>query len=205
MRGRSQFDMAHPLAPHPAERHFHAALLADHALVLHALVLAAQALVILDRPEDAGAEQAVPLRLEGPVVDRLGLLDLTEGPRQDLLRRRDRDTNLIERLGGSRRAEDIHDVLVHSPSPGGGCAFRRARHKEFKGLNEARGASAACPETQSRYSAAVAGGSSALAASGFSFVVSSTLRPSDRISFTSTLKLSGMPASKLSSPRTIDS
>jgi hypothetical protein len=45
-------------------------------LVLHALVLAAQALVVLDRPEDARAEQAVPLRLEGAVVDRLGLLDL---------------------------------------------------------------------------------------------------------------------------------
>jgi hypothetical protein len=48
--------------------------------VLHALVLAAQALVVLDRPEDAGAEQAVPLRLEGAVVDGLGLLDLAERP-----------------------------------------------------------------------------------------------------------------------------
>ncbi len=34
---------------------------------------------------------------------------------------------------------------------------------------------------------------------------SSTFRPSERISLTSTLKLSGMPASKLSSPRTIAS
>ena len=34
---------------------------------------------------------------------------------------------------------------------------------------------------------------------------SSMLRPSERISLTSTLKLSGMPASKLSSPLTIDS
>ena len=34
---------------------------------------------------------------------------------------------------------------------------------------------------------------------------SSTLRPSERISFTSTLKLSGMPDSNVSSPRTIAS
>src|SRR5580698_5509936 len=34
---------------------------------------------------------------------------------------------------------------------------------------------------------------------------SSTLRPSERISLTSTLKLSGIPASNASSPRTIDS
>jgi hypothetical protein len=53
--------------------------------VLQALVLAAQALVVLDRAEDLGAEQAVAFRLEGPVVDRLGLLDLAERPRADLL------------------------------------------------------------------------------------------------------------------------
>jgi hypothetical protein len=67
-----ELDVAHALAAHLGERHFDAALLADHAAVLQALVLAAQALVVLDRPEDLGAEQAVPLRLEGAVVDRLG-------------------------------------------------------------------------------------------------------------------------------------
>ncbi len=50
------------------------------------------------------------------------------------------------------------------------------------------------------YSAAIAGGSSSL-----STLSSSTLRPRLRISFTSTLKLSGMPASKVSSPLTIAS
>jgi hypothetical protein len=84
--GARQLDVAHALAAHLGQRHFDAALLADDALVLHALVLAAQALVVLDRPEDAGAEQAVALGLEGAVVDRLRLLDLAEGPRQDLLR-----------------------------------------------------------------------------------------------------------------------
>jgi hypothetical protein len=51
--------------------------------VLHALVLAAVALVVLDRPEDLRAEQAVALRLEGAVVDRLGLLDLAVRPLAD--------------------------------------------------------------------------------------------------------------------------
>jgi hypothetical protein len=63
-----------------------AALFADDALVLHALVLAAKALVVLDRPEDARAEQAVTLRLERAVVDGFRLLDLAVGPRQNLLR-----------------------------------------------------------------------------------------------------------------------
>src|SRR5579864_5966149 len=86
--GSSEFDMAHTLAPHARQRHLDRALLADDALVLHPLVLAAQALVILDRPEDARAEQTVTFRLEGAVIDGLRLLDLAVGPGQDFLRRR---------------------------------------------------------------------------------------------------------------------
>src|SRR6204780_1795857 len=110
---RRELDMAHALAPHPRERHFDRALLADDALVLHALVLAAQALVILDRPEDARAEQAVALGLEGTVVDGLRLLDLAVGPGQNLLRRRDRDPDLVEDLSRRRRIKKIHNLLVH--------------------------------------------------------------------------------------------
>src|SRR5208282_5435487 len=55
--------------------------------MLQALVLAAQALVILHRPEDLGAKQAVALGLEGAVVDRFRLLYLAVGPGTDLLRR----------------------------------------------------------------------------------------------------------------------
>ena len=114
VRDRSgEFDMAHALAPHARQRHLDAALLADDALVLHALVLAAQALVVLDRPEDARAEQAVALGLEGPVVDRLRLLDLAVGPGQNLLRARDRDPDLVEDLSRNLRAEEIHDFLIH--------------------------------------------------------------------------------------------
>ena len=49
-----------------------------------------------------------------------------------------------------------------------------------------------------------AGAGSSLGAAA-SELISSTLRPSARISLTSTLKLSGMPASKVSSPRTMAS
>src|SRR5205814_10394167 len=87
--------------------------LADDALVFHALVLAAQALVVLDRPEDARAEQPVTLGLEGAVVDGLRLFDLAVRPRQDLFRARDRDADLIEDLRRHLRAEKIHNFLVH--------------------------------------------------------------------------------------------
>jgi hypothetical protein len=99
VRGRAgQLDVAHPLAAHLGQRHFHAALLADHAAVLQALVLAAQALVVLDRPEDLGAEQAVTLRFERAVVDGLRLLDLAERPRTDLLGRGQPDLDRVEML-----------------------------------------------------------------------------------------------------------
>ena len=88
---RRQLDMAHALAPHLRQGDLDAALLADDAAIFHALVLAAQALVVLDRTEDAGAEQTVALGLEGAVVDGLRLLDLAEGPRPDAFRARDRD------------------------------------------------------------------------------------------------------------------
>src|SRR5271155_3900906 len=105
--------MAHALAPHARQRHLDRALLADDALVLHALVLAAQALVILDRPEDARAEQAVALGLEGAIVDGLRLFDLAVGPGQNLFRARDGDPDLVEDLSRHLRAEKIHDLLVH--------------------------------------------------------------------------------------------
>jgi hypothetical protein len=116
--GAGQLDVAHALAPHLGQRHFHAALLADDAAVLHPLVLAAEALVVLDRPEDTGTEQAIAFRLERAVVDGLRLLDLTVRPREDPLRAGDRDANLIEALGSARLAEEIHQLLhLYLPSP----------------------------------------------------------------------------------------
>src|SRR3979411_354774 len=105
--------MAHALAHDPRQRHFDRALLADDALVLHALVLPAQALVILDWPEDARAEQAVALGLEGAIVDGLRLLDLAVRPGKNLLRARDGNPDLVEDLSRHLRAEKIHDFLIH--------------------------------------------------------------------------------------------
>src|SRR6201991_2931120 len=106
--------MAHTLAPHARQRNLDRAFLADDALVLHALVLAAQALVVLDRAEDARAEQAVTLRLERAVVDGLRLLDLAERPGQNLFRARQRYPDGIEHLRGRLGIEEIHDLLVHA-------------------------------------------------------------------------------------------
>jgi hypothetical protein len=97
VRGRrGQLDVAHALATHLGQRDFDAALLADHTAVLEALVLAAQALVVLDRAEDLGAEQTIALRLEGAVVDGFRLLDFAVGPGADLVRRRETDGDRVE-------------------------------------------------------------------------------------------------------------
>jgi hypothetical protein len=80
--------------------------------VLHALVLAAQALVVLDRPEDLRAEQAIALRLERPIVDGLGLLDLAVRPASDLVRRREAnaDRDVVERV--LRLLEEVVDIIM---------------------------------------------------------------------------------------------
>jgi hypothetical protein len=112
--GRGQFDMAHPLAAHLLQRDFNAAFLADDAAIFHALVFAAEAFVVLDRPEDTGAEQAVTFRLEGPVVDGFRLLDLAIGPRQNPLGRGQRDLDLVEGLDRRHRVERVgREFLVH--------------------------------------------------------------------------------------------
>ena len=95
----------------PSKRNFNAAFLADDAAILHALVLAAQAFVILDRTENAGAEQAVPFRLEGTVVDGLRLLDLAVGPRADTLRAGDRDLDLVE---SSAACDLVRRIFINS-------------------------------------------------------------------------------------------
>src|SRR3546814_272591 len=116
--------MAHALAADLGHRDLDTAFLADDALVFHALVLAAQAFVILDRTEDARAEQAVALGLERAVVDRLGLLDLAERPRTDALGARDADLDHVEGLGLRDR---VHEVgkLVHILAPSSPLAAGR--------------------------------------------------------------------------------
>ena len=109
--GRGQVDVAEALAAHLGLDHLDAALLADDPAVLHALVLAAVALVVLHWAEDLRAEQAVPFRLERPVVDRLRLLDLAVRPLTDLLGRRQRNADRRERQRIFRLLEEVENVF----------------------------------------------------------------------------------------------
>ena len=207
--GRGELDMAHAVAAHLLHRHFDAAFFADDALVLHALVLAAQAFVVLHRAEDAGAEQPVPLRLEGAVVDRLGLFDLAVAPAQDLIRAGQRNFDPVEGRDFLAGLEDVQQFLVHavlssrdvirfivftSPLRGG----RRAQRSEHVGWRA---------PTSERFALRPPhkGEVDSCARANRHPFTSSTFRPSERISLTSTLKLSGIPASNVSSPRTIAS
>jgi hypothetical protein len=85
--GGRQLDVAEALAADFGDGDFDAAFVADDAAVLHALVLAAKALPVGDRAEDAGAEEPVALRLEGAVVDGLRLGDFAMRPAANLFRR----------------------------------------------------------------------------------------------------------------------
>ena len=71
-----KLDVPHTLSTNFRESDLDPAFLADDTPMLQTLVLAAQAFVVLDRPEDLRAEQAVPLRFERTVVDGLGFLNL---------------------------------------------------------------------------------------------------------------------------------
>src|SRR5688572_20338871 len=117
MGGRGgELDMAHPFPSYFCEGDLDAAFLADHAAVLQALVLAAQALVILDRPEDLGAEQAIALGLEGAVVDGLRLFHLAIRPRTDLLGRCEPDLDRVKLFFLRDLLEQIEQCF-HSKPP----------------------------------------------------------------------------------------
>src|SRR4029079_5596966 len=94
--GRGQLDVAHALTTDLRAGHLDAAALADDALEAHALVLAAVALPVPGGTEDLLAEQAILLRLQGPVVDGLGLLHLTVRPGTDVIGRGQADAQLVE-------------------------------------------------------------------------------------------------------------
>src|SRR5438552_4089465 len=131
-----ELDVPHALASHLGERDLHAAAVADDAAVADALVLAAVALPVLHRAEDALAEQPVPFRLEGPVVDGLGLGDLAPRPpgalalqlealallrvarAPDLLRGGDPDLDIIEaRALRLAPASEVNHRVSPSPYP----------------------------------------------------------------------------------------
>jgi hypothetical protein len=96
--GHGQLDVAHALAAHAGDGHFDAAAVADDALELDPLVLAASALVVTDGAENLLAEEAAGLGLERAVVDRLRVLDLPARPRADRVRAGDGNGNGVEGL-----------------------------------------------------------------------------------------------------------
>ena len=104
---RGEVDVPHALAAHLLARHLDAAALADDPLVANALVLAAVALPVLRRTEDALAEQAVALGLQGAVVDGLRLGDLAHRPVTDLLRRSETDPDRVEVVDVDLRQGDF--------------------------------------------------------------------------------------------------
>jgi hypothetical protein len=108
--GRREVDVPETLAPHLRLDDLDAALLAHDPAVLHALVLAAVALVVLDRPEDLRAEKAVALRLERAVVDGLRLFDFAVRPFPNLLGAREGNANRGKRervFGLLEEAENV--------------------------------------------------------------------------------------------------
>src|SRR6185312_13612571 len=171
-----------------------AALLAHDATVLHALVLAAVALVVLHRAKDLGAEQTITLRLERAVVDRLRLLDLAVAPLADFLRRGELDADRGKRTGVLRLLEEVEDVLhlycslfpfvVDQPALPILSATSRARAARPAGI----------PGCCCSARRGIVGSST-----------SSTSRHSAWSSLRSTLNDSGRPASSTCSPLTIDS
>ena len=95
---RGELDVAHPLAAHLGPGDLDATALADDALEADALVLAAVALPVPGGTEDLLAEQPVLLRLQRPVVDGLGLLDLAVAPLPDVVGGGQADTQLVEHV-----------------------------------------------------------------------------------------------------------
>ena len=108
-----QFDVAHALAAHARERHFDAATVADDAVVLDALVLAAGAFPVPGRTENAFAEQAALFRLERAVVDRLGILDFALAPGADGVGGGDGDRDVIETHGAFFTDQFAPGMFVH--------------------------------------------------------------------------------------------
>jgi hypothetical protein len=64
--------------------------------VLHALVLATQALIIFDRAKNFRAKQTFTLGLESAVINGLGFFNLAERPRTDHFWRSKADAKIIK-------------------------------------------------------------------------------------------------------------
>ena len=98
---RSQVHVPHATPAHATVGDHDTTLVTDNALVLDALVLAAEAFPVLFGTKDAFAEKAIALGAIGAVVDGLGLLNFAVRPRTDV-------------FGGCQR--DGHAAVVVDPA-----------------------------------------------------------------------------------------
>ena len=89
-------DVTHALAAHATQRDLDTATVADNILVLDTLVLSAGAFPIPGGTENTFAEQTTLFRLEGPIVDGLGILDLPFAPTTDGFRSCNGDSDLVK-------------------------------------------------------------------------------------------------------------
>jgi hypothetical protein len=84
--------------------------------MFHALILAAIALVILDRPKNLGTEKSIAFGLKCPVVNGLRFFDLSMGPVPDLARRSERNSYRVETywfLGFSKKAKQFFHISTY--------------------------------------------------------------------------------------------
>ena len=205
---RGQLDVAHPLAADAAVGDLHAATVADHALVLHAAVLAAGALPVLLGSEDPLAEQAVLLGAIGAVVDRFRLFHFAERPTADIVGagQADLDRRIVVDPIVCRFADTHWNASLDCRKILGGVGpEQRMRKSGNIDRMPLRPLPEHCPVI--RQSCFVIRPTSSFVilfrqARAFSNCM---FRPRPRISLVNTSKLAGVPASSVFSPLTIDS
>src|SRR5699024_9680940 len=116
-----------------------AAVLTVLALITDTLIFAAVALPVLGGSKDALAEQAVPLGLQGAVVDGLGLLHLAVAPFTDLVGRGKTDLDRIE--NGVFHESNPSLISITSSDAKPAVFIRRSQLRPPAGLRRLRG----CP------------------------------------------------------------
>ena len=190
--GGLELDVAHAVTADLGPRDLDAAALADDALEAHPLVLAAVALPVPGRAEDLLAEEAVLLRTQRAVVDRLGLLHLAVRPDPDLVGGGQPDLELVEHV------HIEHWFLLRVSCRRGGCEWVPQYARTGRGGRSASSSS----EPRSGREMSMPSSSAARKTSSSSSRISisepssartSTLMQRACISFMRTLKLSGTP------------
>src|SRR5215469_437234 len=97
--GHSQFDVTHALAANARQGDFHAASVADHSLMLDALVFSARTFPVARGTKNAFTEKAALLRFKCAVIDCLWIFDFAFAPRSHRVARGNADGDLIKTHG----------------------------------------------------------------------------------------------------------